>query len=1107
MTLQPKQTILNGKYHILQLIRAGGMARVWLAEELTFGGRKVALKEPRADLLPDLVQELRLRYQREVHVCAALEQAKVPHIVRALTAEPYDSGLLLVMEYMPGGDLSALLKQHPEGLPIEQVVEITLDLLRALEGVHAHELEIVHRDIKPSNILFDKEGRAHVADFGLAQVAGGSQNLTKLLGGGVPGTPLYAAPEQEAGKGYLTPAADLYALGCVLFEILTGKRYKHYRPGTQASSLQAEVPRWLDEVLGGALAEGPWDRWRTAGEMAGVLEAGWAQERARVAAREHARRERETRARREAQERAREQRLAGWYDEAMALVNESPRGALDWVAQIRREEPDYPNLARLEERAQRALAEQRRKEEAAQRQRVRKQLRQQAEEALAAKNWAEALSAAERLAGPGGSGKLLAGKIRLQAQQGRRAEEKEGRRQERERTRRRAEEQARREAQARARREVEERERQEVLAVRVAEIQGVMAEDPEEALRLVAQLRAEEPGYADWARLAAQAQAALDKQRKHEQEAARQRRQEQLRQKAEECLAAKRWAEALGKVEELEGLSGSGKRWAREIRNKVKRARRAEEEERREREREGGGRKGSWWVVAVGGLALLLIALLVSSALWWPFLFPISGVPTAFSASRSPTATGTPTATSMPLSAQATSASPVDTTTATASITPTPSQTPTPTPTPTPSNTPIPTPGSAGADQVVAFNPGPGAKAEYSAAEALLGAPDLIEKPCCQGMLQLGQGGSVLLAFTDNTIVDEEGPDFEVYGESVQDDYLLIEVSADGQVWYAYPKASESPGGLDLAAVGLAQVAYVRLTDLQPGTWTGAEVDAVTALHSGSGLGLPLPNLPDAVARRDISLREGPDTRMKRAGEARTGETVSILGRSRVARWVKVKTEGGGRGWCSVADLGLNVNLNHYPLAYAPPTPTPTATAVPASAILYSEDFENGTPDGWIVYVGTWSVEEEENGNHFWRGRGPSNYPQAWLSSTGAPWTDYAFETRIRVVRGTVFVCIRADEGAEFYTAYMNSHDGWFSFADYVGREFKPFGGRDYAIATNRWYTVRFEAQDDALRLFIDDRLVGTAHRSSRTQGGVGYYMGGGDEIHFDEIRIWALAP
>jgi WD40 repeat protein/tRNA A-37 threonylcarbamoyl transferase component Bud32 len=280
MPLQLGDTILNGKYRVISLAGEGGMARVWLAEELTFGRRKVALKEPRADLSSSLAQEIEERYQREVQVCAALEQAGVPNIVRALTAEPHDKGLLLVMEYMPGGDLAAQLKEHPGGLPLEQAVTITLDLLRALEGVHAHELEIVHRDIKPSNVLFGDEGRAHLADFGLTQLAGVS-GRSQLQGGQHPGTPIYMAPEQEAGSRMLTSAADLYAVGCVLFEMLTGQRYKRHQLGTAPSALRPEVPGWLDEIVARALAEEPWERWQRAGEMAAALESGRVREQER----------------------------------------------------------------------------------------------------------------------------------------------------------------------------------------------------------------------------------------------------------------------------------------------------------------------------------------------------------------------------------------------------------------------------------------------------------------------------------------------------------------------------------------------------------------------------------------------------------------------------------------------------------------------------------------------------------------------------------------------------------------------------------------------------------------------------------------------------------
>lgn len=271
MPITPDTTLLN-KYRIVRLLGEGGMARVWLAEELAFGNRLVAIKEPRPSAFSDDAAEIELRYRREVQVCAALEQAGVPNIVRAITAEPTGDGLLLVMAYMPGGDLADLIRQHPAGLPVERAVAIALDVLAALAGAHSHPLEIVHRDIKPSNILFDKEGRAHLADFGLAQLAGMS-GRSQLRGNQHPGTPQYMAPEQERSAGYLSPAADLYALGCVLWEMLTGKRYKRFKPGTPPSQVRSGLPAWLDQVIAQALAMEPWERWEEAAGMTETLRA------------------------------------------------------------------------------------------------------------------------------------------------------------------------------------------------------------------------------------------------------------------------------------------------------------------------------------------------------------------------------------------------------------------------------------------------------------------------------------------------------------------------------------------------------------------------------------------------------------------------------------------------------------------------------------------------------------------------------------------------------------------------------------------------------------------------------------------------------------------
>ncbi len=286
MPLQPNIIILNGKYRILRLIGAGGMARVWLAEEVHFG-RQVAIKEPHAGLDSADSEELRQRFRREVKVGAALARAKTPNIVQALTAEPYGDSLLLVMDYMPGGDLEERIRQHQQGMPIADVIAIARDVLTALAAVHEHPLDIVHRDIKPSNILFDEEGRARLGDFGLAQVAGWSKGRSDLIGQPHPGTVLYSAPEQATQTGYLQPAADIYALGATLFEALTGKRYKRVI-SARVSDFRQDVPPWLDELIARAVAENPRDRWQDGGAMLAALKEGVeAERRAQVGAEKH----------------------------------------------------------------------------------------------------------------------------------------------------------------------------------------------------------------------------------------------------------------------------------------------------------------------------------------------------------------------------------------------------------------------------------------------------------------------------------------------------------------------------------------------------------------------------------------------------------------------------------------------------------------------------------------------------------------------------------------------------------------------------------------------------------------------------------------------------
>ena len=267
-TLQAGDEIRGGQYRIVSRIHEGGMATVWLAEQPEFGRRKVAVKEPKLE--KQHRQELERRFRQEIDLVPLLE--RLDHVVRTYTLEHRTDGTpLLVMEYVDGGSLADLIARNPGGLPVGQALKITQDTLEALKGLHQLPDTPVHRDIKPGNILLDRERGALLSDFGLTQLPGKSRR-SESRAKSHPGTPLYMAPEQEQSTVLLTPAADLYALGCVLFEMLTGERYKRLTPGTKASEIRPEVPEWLDSVLAKALAEDMWARYQSAEEMAKALE-------------------------------------------------------------------------------------------------------------------------------------------------------------------------------------------------------------------------------------------------------------------------------------------------------------------------------------------------------------------------------------------------------------------------------------------------------------------------------------------------------------------------------------------------------------------------------------------------------------------------------------------------------------------------------------------------------------------------------------------------------------------------------------------------------------------------------------------------------------------
>jgi serine/threonine-protein kinase len=203
---------LADRYTIEREIGAGGMATVYLAEDLKHH-RKVAVKVLRPELAAVLGAE---RFVQEITTTANLQH---PHILPLFDSGEADSFLYYVMPYVEGETLRDKLNREKQ-LGIEEAVKITTEVADALD--YAHRDNVIHRDIKPENILLH-DGRPMVADFGIALVANsaGGERLTET--GLSLGTPAYMSPEQVAGDREIDGRSDIYALACVLYEMLAGE--------------------------------------------------------------------------------------------------------------------------------------------------------------------------------------------------------------------------------------------------------------------------------------------------------------------------------------------------------------------------------------------------------------------------------------------------------------------------------------------------------------------------------------------------------------------------------------------------------------------------------------------------------------------------------------------------------------------------------------------------------------------------------------------------------------------------------------------------------------------------------------------------------------------
>ncbi|MQY19405.1 Serine/threonine-protein kinase PknD [Nocardia sp. RB20] len=266
-------------YRIVRHLGGGGMADVYLAAHPRLP-RFDAVKVLSAEYADDA--EFRARFVRESQLVAGLRH---PNLVAVRDCGIADGRLWLSMQFIEGYDGSRLIGKYPDGLPPEQAIHIVAEAAGGLDA--AHRSGLLHRDVKPSNLLLEprdeQPDRVYVADFGIARAGYGPQITAP---GTVLGTFAYAAPEQIESAP-LDHRVDVYALGCTLFELLTGRKpftgttpeqlaYAHLlKPPPLASSVNPALPPEIDNVLCAAMAKNPADRPNSCGELAQAARAAF----------------------------------------------------------------------------------------------------------------------------------------------------------------------------------------------------------------------------------------------------------------------------------------------------------------------------------------------------------------------------------------------------------------------------------------------------------------------------------------------------------------------------------------------------------------------------------------------------------------------------------------------------------------------------------------------------------------------------------------------------------------------------------------------------------------------------------------------------------------
>ena len=275
--------MLGKKYELLEELGRGGFGTVYRARDTSLEVER-AVKVLHSVLVasPEFIE----RFRREARVSARLDH---PNIVPVYEFGEEEGGAyFLVMKYLPGGSLKDVLKKTGR-LPFERAVKIARQVANALEYAWSQPEKLIHRDIKPGNILFEADspagtgGAARLADFGFAKALAGDDSSSLSASGGMIGTPPYMPPEVWRYKEF-TPATDVYSLGCVFFEMVTGEvlfhgdspadiMTMHVLDGPQFPEKWPEgVPEGIETVLGKALARNPKERYQSMGEFVSMLE-------------------------------------------------------------------------------------------------------------------------------------------------------------------------------------------------------------------------------------------------------------------------------------------------------------------------------------------------------------------------------------------------------------------------------------------------------------------------------------------------------------------------------------------------------------------------------------------------------------------------------------------------------------------------------------------------------------------------------------------------------------------------------------------------------------------------------------------------------------------